>query len=149
MACSKDEKRSAAFEKGYRLWGADVYTEYDPYQAGLGWTVKLAKGDFIGREASLRKKEMGLAKKLACLTTSDRDAMALGYEPVFSGDRCVGHVTTANYGYSIGKFIAYAYLPMAHASVGTKLSIEYFGERFEVAAADEPPFDPAMMRLKA
>ena len=140
---------SLRIEKGYRLWGADVYTEYDPYQAGLGWTVKLAKGDFIGREASLRKKEMGLAKKLACLTTSARDAMALGYEPVFSGDRCVGHVTTANYGYSIGKFIAYAYLPMAHASVGTKLSIEYFGERFEVAVADEPPFDPAMMRLKA
>ena len=90
-----------------------------------------------------------MAKKLACLTTSDRGAMALGYEPVFSGNRCIGHVTTANYGYSIGKFIAYAYLPMEHASAGTKLSIEYFGERFEVEVTKEPLFDPEMLRVKA
>ena len=140
---------SMRIEKGYRLWGSDVHTEYDPYQAGLGWTVKLDKGDFIGREAAAGQKDAGLTRKLVCLTSSDGDAMALGYEPVLSGEHCIGHVTTANYGYSIGKFIAYAYLPTEHASVGAKLSIEYLGERFQVEVVAEPLFDPAMTRVKA
>ena len=88
-----------------------------------------------------------MTRKLVCLTSSDGDAMALGYEPVLSGEHCIGHVTTANYGYSIGKFIAYAYLPTEHASVGAKLSIEYLGERFQVEVAAEPLFDPAMTRV--
>jgi heterotetrameric sarcosine oxidase gamma subunit len=140
---------SLRLEKGYRLWGTDVYTEYNPYQAGLGWTVKLDKGDFIGFTAASTLSQMPLKKKLCCLTLTDPGAVALGYEPLMDGDNCVGHVTSANYGYSVGKFIAYGYLPIECAVEGTPLDIIYFGERFGAVVSPDPLFDPKMTRMKA
>jgi heterotetrameric sarcosine oxidase gamma subunit len=140
---------SLRLEKGYRLWGGDVYTEYNPYQAGMAWTVRLNKGDFIGRDACLKLKDKPLKKKLACLTSDDPQAMAFGYEPIFSNGHCIGHVTSANYGYSIGKFIVYGYLPVEHANLGTQLAVEYLGQRWSATVTDEPLWDPKMERLKA
>jgi dimethylglycine oxidase len=138
---------SLRLEKGYRLWGGDVYTEYTPYESGLGWTVKLKKEAFIGREACLSLREKPLTKKLCCLTFNG-DGMALGYEPILADGRCVGHVTSANYGYAVGKFILYAYLPPAQAKIGTKLDVEYFGRRYGATVVDEPLYDPRMERLR-
>ncbi|MCA9973027.1 MAG: FAD-dependent oxidoreductase [Anaerolineales bacterium] len=138
---------SLRLEKGYRLWGGDVYTEYDPYQSGLGWTVKLNKGDFIGRDACLALTEKPLKKKLCCLTFDD-GGMAFGYEPVLLNGRCVGHVTTANYGYAVGRFILYAYLPTDLAQPGTRLEVEYFGQRHPATVTAEPLYDPNMACLK-
>ena len=101
---------SLRLEKGYRGWGTDVYTEYTPFEAGLGWTVKLDKGPFRGSEAA-RELSQQPSKEAVCLTLDDREAVALGYEPIMDGDDCVGHVTSANFGYSVGKFILYGYLP--------------------------------------
>jgi heterotetrameric sarcosine oxidase gamma subunit len=140
---------SLRLEKGYRLWGTDVHTEYNPYQAGLGWTVKLDKGDFIGFAAAASLSQMPLKKKLCCLTLLDRNAVALGYEPIMDGTRCIGHVTSANFGYSVGKFIAYGYLPVEYAVEGTRLDIVYFGERHHAVVAPDPLFDPKMTRMKA
>ena len=139
---------SLRLEKGYRLWGGDVYTEYNPYQAGMGWTVRLKKPNFVGRDACLQLKEKGLKKKLACLVSAAPGAMAFGYEPIFTNGTCVGHVTSANYGYSIGKFIVYGYLPLDYATPGTKLEIEYLGERWPAVVSEEPLWDPTMARLK-
>lgn len=139
---------SLRLEKGYRLWGGDVYTEYDPYQAGLGWTVKLSKENFIGKEACLALKEKPLKKKLCCLTFNN-GGMALGYEAIFANGECVGHVTSANYGYAVSKFIMYGYLPTAHSSPGTELEVEYFGERYGATVSNEPLYDPKMVRLRA
>jgi heterotetrameric sarcosine oxidase gamma subunit len=139
---------SLRLEKGYRGWGTDVYTEYDPYQAGLGWTVKLDKGNFIGAEAARLLAATAPDTKLSCLTFDDREAVAFGYEPILDGDRCVGHVTSANFGYSVGKSIAYAYLPAAHAAEGTELEVVYLGERYRATVAADPQFDPKMLRMK-
>jgi glycine cleavage system aminomethyltransferase T len=139
---------SLRLEKGYRLWGGDVYTEYTPYESGLGWTVKLKKGDFIGRDACLALKEKPLKKKLCCLTFNN-GGMALGYEAIFAEGQCIGHVTSANYGYSVGQFIMYGYLPSAYTQPGTELEIEYFGERYRATVSAEPLFDPKMERLKS
>jgi dimethylglycine oxidase len=139
---------SLRLEKGYRLWGGDVYTEYNPYEAGLGWTVKLNKGGFIGRTACQSLKAQPLQKKLCCLTFND-GGMALGYEPILANGRCVGHVTAANYGYAVGKFILYGYLPPAQAEIGTQLEVEYFGERYAATVVAEPLYDPKMVRLKS
>ncbi len=65
------------------------------------------------------------------------------------GDRCVGYVTSANYGYTVGKSIAYAYLPVDLAKQGTRLHVEYFGRRYGAEVVKEPLFDPAMTRLKS
>lgn len=139
---------SLRLEKGYRLWGADIHTDYNPYEAGLGWAVRLNKGDFLGREALLKIKEQGISRKLCCLTLDEPGAVVMGKEPIFAGDTKLGFVTSANMGYSVGKFIAYGYLPVEYAEVGTKVQIEYFGERLAATVSADPQFDPKGERMK-
>jgi glycine cleavage system aminomethyltransferase T/glycine/D-amino acid oxidase-like deaminating enzyme len=153
---------SLRLEKGYRGWGTDVHTEYTPYEAGLGWTVKLDKGDFMGREACLKLKDAPLARKLCCMTLDAREATLFGAEPIFaahvetygggnghSNGHALGYVTSANFGYSVGKFLAYGYLPIEHTTQGTRVEIEYFGDRFGATVAEDPVFDAKMTRLRS
>ncbi|MEL7232927.1 MAG: FAD-dependent oxidoreductase, partial [Chloroflexota bacterium] len=63
---------SLRLEKGYRLWGADIHTEYNPYEAGIGWAVRMKKGDFLGRDALVKIKADGVKKKLTCMTLDDQ-----------------------------------------------------------------------------
>jgi dimethylglycine oxidase len=136
-------------EKGYRMWGTDMTTEHDPYEAGLGFAVKPDKGDFVGREALLRRKESGPRRKLSCLLLDDPSVVVMGSEPVYAEGRPVGYVTSAAYGYSIGQSIAYAWLPPELSEEGAQTEIEYFGERHGATVAEEPLFDPAMKRMRS
>jgi glycine cleavage system aminomethyltransferase T/glycine/D-amino acid oxidase-like deaminating enzyme len=137
---------SLRLEKGYRIWGADVTPEDTPYEAGLGFAVKLDKGDFIGREALAAATEP--QRRLRCLTLADPRSVALGSEPVRVGDDIVGRVTSGGYGYTVARSIAYAYLPARH-DVGTEVSVEIFGEWVPGEVAAEPLFDPAGERIRA
>lgn len=140
---------SLRLEKGYRLWGADITGEDNPLEAGLGFAVKFGKGQFLGRDALLRIKARGLARKLCCLTLAEPGRVVLGKEPILDGDRVLGYVTSANYGYTAGCAIAYGYLPLSHATAGTPMEIEYFGERYRATVSDEPLYDPKGLRLRA
>ncbi len=135
-------------EKGYRLWGTDMTTEHDPYEAGLGFAVKPDKGDFLGKEELLRRKEAGPRRKLTCLLLDDPGVVVMGSEPVYSDGAAIGYVTSAAYGYSIGQSIAYAWLPPGLSEEGSKVEVEYFGERHGAMVAKEPLFDPAMKRMR-
>ncbi len=136
-------------EKGYRYWSADMGPDYTPYEAGLGFAVRLDKGDFIGREALQRQKAEGLRRKLCCLTLADPAAIAIGNEPVRAGEQVLGWVTSGGYGYSVQKSIAYAYLPMAHSAPGSALDVEILGERIPALVTREPLWDPKGIRIKA
>ena len=138
-------------EKGYRLWGADIHTEYNPFEAGLGWAVRFDKGDFIGREALLKIKDEGLSRKLSCLTLDNPNAVLMGKEPIMvaGNGHKLGYVTSSNYGYTLGKFIAYGYLPTDYAKTGTQVEIEYFGQRFAATVQNEPLYDADMTKIKA
>ncbi|PKT73332.1 sarcosine dehydrogenase [Streptomyces populi] len=138
---------SLRLEKGYRSFGADMTYEHDPYEAGLGFAVRLDKGDFIGR-AALERRRTDVRRRLTCLTIDDPRSVVMGKEPVYDGDRAVGHVTSAAYGYTIGKGIAYAWLPTELATPGTTVHIGYFDRRVEAVVAEEPLFDPTMSRLR-
>jgi dimethylglycine oxidase len=135
-------------EKGYRMWGTDMTTEHDPYEAGLGFAVKLDKGEFVGREALLRRKEEAPRRKLSCLLLDNSSVVVMGSEPVYAEGRSAGYVTSAAYGYSIGQSIAYAWLLPELSEEGAKVEIEYFGERHGATVAEEPLFDPAMKRMR-
>ncbi|WP_316746200.1 FAD-dependent oxidoreductase, partial [Streptomyces sp. MK7] len=137
---------SLRLEKGYRSFGTDMTYEHDPYEAGVGFAVKLDKGDFVGKAALERRKD-NVRRKLTCLTIDDPRSVVMGKEPVYDGDRPVGYVTSAAYGYTIGKGIAYAWLPTELAEPGTTVHIGYFDQRIEAVVAEEPLFDPAMSRL--
>jgi 4-methylaminobutanoate oxidase (formaldehyde-forming) len=140
---------SLRLEKGYRYWSAEIHSEYNPYEAGLGFCVKLDKGDFIGKPALLKFKEAGPTRKLCCLTLDDDAAVALGGEAIAQHGRAVGRVTSAGFGYSVGKSIAYGYLPILQSAPGTTLEIDLFGERIPAVVVKEPLFDPKNERIKS
>ena len=139
---------SLRLEKGYRLWGNDIHTEYHPYEAGLGFAVRMRKGEFIGRQALRDIRARGLTRRLCCLTLDDPNRVVVGKEPILDGDRVLGYATSANYGHSIGRGIVYGYLPITHAEVGTPVDVLYFGERLAATVAAEPLYDPDGSRLK-
>ena len=137
---------SLRLEKGYRAWGSDITPEVTPFAAGLGFAVKLDKGDFIGRERLAERDEPG--ERFRCLTLDDPRATALGSEPVWVDGAVHGRVTSGGYGYTVAKSIAYAYLP-AEVEVGTAIEVGIFGERVPGVVADEPLYDPAGEKIRA
>jgi glycine cleavage system T protein len=134
---------SCRLEKGYRVWGADITPEDNPYEAGLDFAVKLDKGDFIGRDALAAANERGLERKLACLVLADPRAIALGSEPVRIDGELVGRVTSGGYGYTVEHSIAYAYVPAGNAEPGQPVEVEIFGEWISGEVAAEPLYDAA------
>jgi 4-methylaminobutanoate oxidase (formaldehyde-forming) len=138
---------SLRLEKGYRVWGSDLTPEETPYEAGLGFAVKLGKGDFIGRDALVAHTEP--ERRLACLVLDDPRAVALGSEPVRVAGEIAGRVTSGGYGYTVERSIAYAYLPTPAAAPETEVEVEIFGEWIAGSVAAEPLFDPTGERIRA
>ena len=89
---------SLRLEKGYRLWGQDIHTEHNPYEAGINFAVHMNKGDFIGRDALTEFRAQGNTRQLCCMTLDNPDSVVMGKEPIMDADRFLGYVTSANYG---------------------------------------------------
>ncbi|MDE0069073.1 MAG: FAD-dependent oxidoreductase [Caldilineaceae bacterium] len=140
---------SLRLEKGYRFWGQDIHTEYNPYEAGIGFAVRMGKDSFIGRDALACLRAQGNTRQLCCMTLDNPAAVVMGKEPIMDGERVLGYVTSANYGHTIGRGIVYGYLPIAFAAIGTTVDILYFGERLPATVAKEPLYDPQGKRMKA
>jgi glycine cleavage system aminomethyltransferase T/glycine/D-amino acid oxidase-like deaminating enzyme len=136
---------SLRLEKGYRVWGADITPDDTPYEAGLSFAVKLDK-DFHGKGALVAAGDP--ERRLACVTLSDPRAVALGSEPVRVEGAVVGRVTSGGYGYTVGRSIAYAYLPVASVEPGTPVEVEIFGEWVDGEVAREPLWDPEGARVR-
>jgi dimethylglycine oxidase len=147
-ACGGAAYDSLRLEKGYRLWGQDIDEEHNPYEAGLGWAVKLAKGPFLGAQAAARIKEQGVTRRLRCMVADDPTQVLLGKEPILDAETAVGWVTSAGYGASVGESILYGYLPLSHADVGTTLGVYADGRTHAVTVVSEPRFDPENARLR-
>jgi 4-methylaminobutanoate oxidase (formaldehyde-forming) len=139
---------SLRLEKGYRYWSGDISPEYTPFEAGLDFCVKLDKGEFIGREALLAKKEKGITRRLCCLTLQTGPLMPVGKEAILDGDKVVGIVTSGGYGHTIKKPIAYGYLPTDYAKPGTRLQIEVAAKRYDATVEKEPLYDPENRKVK-
>lgn len=137
---------SLRIEKGYRLWGADLHTEHDPYQARMGWTVALDKGDFLGAEACRERSNTEPETLLSPLVLDEGDP--LGNEAVLHDGAPVGYVTSAAYGHSIGAPVAYTYLPARLAHPGTGVEVLVEGEPRPATVGEEPLWDPKGDRLR-
>jgi glycine cleavage system T protein len=149
VACGGGAYDSLRLEKGYRLWGQDIDEEHDPYEAGLGWLVRLnEEADFIGRDAAARIAERGVQRRLCCMVTDDPAVMLVGMEPLLDGSQPVGYVTSAGYGATLGESILYGYLPARLVEPGTTLAVHSAGTDHPVTVVSEPRFDPEMARLK-
>ena len=155
-------------EKGYRLMGAELESEYNPVEAGLA-RPKVKAADFIGKEAYLAAREappsaalsMLRFESLRCADGYDRFPMGAGNEPVLtpSGERItdshgrVSKLTTAGNAPSVGAYLAMAYLPTELATMGTELAVMYQNEYYPVkvaaTGANLALFDPDDKRMKA
>ncbi len=157
---------SGRLEKGYRLMGAELESDYNPVEAGLA-RPKVKSADFIGKEAYLQAREEGPAAICCTLTmeshVSDSGVARFpmgGNEPILTqdGERIldakgrVSRVTSAGAGPSVGKYLLLGYLPPEHAVEGTDLQIMYQNELFPVRVAragGTPLFDPDDKRMKS
>ncbi len=148
---------SLRLEKGYRVWGADIDPAHSPYEAGLGFCVRLGKeGGFLGREALVAQKEAGVTQRLACVVLDGTKAVALGNEPVrLPGGDVLARITSGGLGYSLGASIAFVYLPVgrdggADLTVdGTRLEVGVFGEWIGATVRTDPLYDPRSERVRA
>jgi 4-methylaminobutanoate oxidase (formaldehyde-forming) len=134
---------SLRLEKGYRVWAADITPDETPFEAGLGFCVRKRDRTFLGAGALDEHPQ----KRLRCIALGDPRSVALGNEPVQVAGEVVGRVTSGGYGYTVGRSIAYAYLP-AHAEPGQSVEIDLFGRWVEGEVVAEPLFDPRGERVR-
>jgi glycine cleavage system aminomethyltransferase T/glycine/D-amino acid oxidase-like deaminating enzyme len=152
-------------EKGYRLYGAELESEYNVVEAGMA-RPSVKEADFVGKAAYLRHREEEPAATLCTLTVDDPTSSSgvkrymLGREPILTldGERIVdakgrpAYVTSAGSGPSVGKHILLAYLPPAQAREGEKLQVQYMGERYPVTVdvvGGRSLFDPENERIRS
>jgi aminomethyltransferase len=134
-------------EKGY-IMRFDFAGGRTPYEVGLGWTVKLDKGDFLGREALLRRKEAGFTEKLVSLALQDSYLPATGDAILHDADPA-GAVTSAAYGHTLGKPLALGYLPLDLAREGTTVEVrDKDGGLHPAQIGSRSPYDPQGIRLR-
>ncbi|MFD5630236.1 FAD-dependent oxidoreductase [Streptomyces sp. NPDC127072] len=146
VAAGRSAFNSLRLEKGYRAWGVDMTDEHNPYEAGVGFAVRMDKDGFVGQEALREISRSEPTRRLTPLLLDDPAAVVLGKEPVHVDGAPAGYVTSASYGYTLGRCVAYAWLPVLPAGAG--VHIEYFGEKIRATVADEPLFDPKMTRIR-
>jgi aminomethyltransferase len=127
-------------EMRYALYGNDIDDTTNPLEAGLGWVVKPAKGEFLGRAAIERVRAAGLARRLVGLEMTERAVARHGY-PVVKDGTTTGIVTSGSYGPSVDRYIAMAYVGSAHAAVGTEVGVEIRGQ-VKSARVVKTPFHP-------
>jgi aminomethyltransferase len=124
-------------EAGLALYGNDISDNTTPLEASLGWTVKMAGNNFIGKDALARQKQDGLGRRLVAFSMTDRSIPRPHY-PVFAGDKQVGEVTSGSFSPTFSKGIGFAYIESENARVGTKVEIDIRGRRHPAEIVKKP-----------
>ncbi len=146
--CGYRAIESLRLEKGYRAWGVEISTETNPYEAGLDFAVSMKKESFFGRDAYLIAKTKH-SRSLVPILFDDIRWVPLGNEPISRDGKIIGRVKSGGQGFSINKAIAYAFIPVEDAQVGTEVDVEFFGQWITGVVSSEPIFDPTNARIKA
>ncbi|CAB5054236.1 unannotated protein [freshwater metagenome] len=133
---------SLRLEKGYRAWGSDMSREDTPTSAGLEFAVR-ADGEHIGLNAVTRPA----TRRLRTLQLAEVDLVPTTAQPVFIGDRNVGYVTSAEFGWSVGAPIALAWLPI-EIKEGETVSISCGGRKVGAVVMPDALFDPTGSRIR-
>ena len=144
---------SLRLETGYRHWESDITPDDNPYEAGLGFGVKLDKGDFIGKEALMEQKQKPLTRKLVMFTLEDTDVMLYGSEPIYRNGEYNGINTSGAYGFEVGSALGMGYLTNPDG-----ITTEWINKgTYEIIVEGKPrkailhlssPYDPKNLRTK-
>jgi sarcosine dehydrogenase len=146
---------SLRLEKGYRAWSSDITPNDTPFEAGLGWAVKMRSNTpFLGRAALAAAAEKPLAKRLVGFTLDDPAVVLVGRETVMRNGETVGYLTSGGFGYTLNKPVGYGYVRnAAGVSDDFLLSARYelvvAGDVFPARIGLQPFYDPGNARVKA
>jgi len=150
--CGMHMMDTCRMEKGFRHFGHDITSEDNVLEAGLGFAVKTAKPDFIGREAVLEKKEAGLDMRLVQFKLTDPQPLLYHNEPVLRDGEIVGFISSGAYGHHLGGAMGMAYVPCKGETAAQLLASTYevdvMGTRVKAEASLKPMYDPASERVK-
>lgn len=150
--CGMHMMDSCRIEKAFRHFGHDITQEDHVLEAGLGFAVKTAKNDFIGRDAVLRKKESGLDNRMMQFLLKDPEPLLYHNEPIVRDGEIVGYLSSGNYGHHLGGAIGMGYVPCQGETAENLLSsgyeIEVAGTRVKAEASLKPMYDPRSERVK-
>ncbi len=150
--CGMHMMDSCRIEKAFRHFGHDITSEDHVLEAGLGFAVKVDKGDFVGREAVLTKKQAGLDMRLVQFLLADPEPLLFHNEPVLRDGEIVSHLTSGSYGHHLGAAVGMGYVPCTGESVDEVLAssyeIEVAGTRVAATASLKPLYDAKSERVK-
>ncbi|KAF2031169.1 Aminomethyltransferase folate-binding domain-containing protein [Setomelanomma holmii] len=135
-------------EKGIRASGTDMSSEHNPWEVGVTHAIELDKqAAYVGQSALTPFSTKTSTRRLRCVTIDDGRSIVLGKEPVFQNGVAVGYVTSAAFGYTVRKPVAYAWLP-GNTREGEGVEIEYFGKKIKATVTADPLYDPQDQRLR-
>jgi 4-methylaminobutanoate oxidase (formaldehyde-forming) len=150
--CGLHTLDSCRIEKAYRHFGHDITDEDHVLEAGLGFAVKTAKGEFIGRDAVMRKQDQGLARMMLQFQLEDPEPLLFHNEAIVRDGKIVGPVTSGNYGHALGGAIGMGYVPCPGESpeqvLASSYEIEVAGARHKARASLTPLYDPKAERVR-
>jgi aminomethyltransferase len=135
--CGLVARDALRLEAALHLYGNDIDTGTNPFEAGLGWVVDLDDEPFVGKEALLRAKREGVRRQLACLKATGKGIMRAGCL-ILQGGQTVGRVTSGGFSPALGVSIGMGYLPSALAAEGTALEIDVRGKLLPVEVVRRP-----------
>ena len=152
--CGLHSMDSCRLEKAFRHFGHDISDEDHVLEAGLGFAVKPDKGDFLGREAVLRKRETGLSRRLMQFRLTDPSAHLHHNEPLLRDGKIIGFLTSGGYGHALGAAIGLGYVPCAEPNespaqmLASTYQVEIAGRRHDAVASLAPMYDPKAERVR-
>ena len=151
--CGMHMMDAARMEKGFRHFGHDITCEDHVLEAGLGFAVQTGKPAFIGRDAVLRKRDDGLARRLVQFRLTDPAPLLYHNEPILRDGQVVGHLTSGGYGHHLGAALGMGYIRCAGQTAAdiqsSRYEIDVMGARIVAEAQLRPFYDPTGDRMKA
>ncbi|MEQ9491197.1 MAG: FAD-dependent oxidoreductase [Alphaproteobacteria bacterium] len=142
-------QNSMRMEKAYRGWGSELTNEITMIEADMERFVRLEKDDFIGKAATMQRKQDGITQKLVYCEVEPGNSDSIGGEAVVDGDKTIGISTSGGFGHRCGKSLAFAYVHPDYAEPGSTFDILMLGNNRKATVLAEPAFDPANERLRA
>ncbi|WP_293451592.1 FAD-dependent oxidoreductase [Planktotalea sp.] len=139
---------SMRLEKGYLHWKADILTEFDPFETGVDRFVDMAKADFVGKDALVRRQAAGPSKRLVTLTLESTTVAAHAGASLMDQGRVIGTVSSGDWGHRTGLNLAYAFVDPAFAAIGTTCEIDVLGDMIKATVITPSPYDPELENVR-
>jgi dimethylglycine dehydrogenase len=140
---------SLRLEKSFGYWSREFSRDYTACMSGLSRFIAYDKPQFVGRDAALRERDTGVARRLVTLEVDAYDGEASFYEPLWDGETLAGFVTSGGFGHCCGRSLAMGYLDASAAIAGTELTATVLGERRACRVLGAPAVDPSGSRMRS